>query len=87
MHAISENLREEVAQHNVRVITIAPGATDTELVSHCGKAIQEGFEAWKADIGGVMSSRDVAEAVGFAYAQPQHLCIREIVLAPTRQEP
>ncbi|WP_421210497.1 SDR family oxidoreductase [Aeromonas enteropelogenes] len=87
VHAISENLREEVAQHNVRVITIAPGATDTELVSHCGKAIQEGFEAWKADIGGVMSSRDVAEAVGFAYAQPQHLCIREIVLAPTRQEP
>lgn len=87
VHAISENLRKEVAPHNVRVITIAPGATDTELVSHCDEAIQEGFEAWKADIGGVMSPHDVAEAVGFAYAQPQRLCIREIVLAPTRQEP
>lgn len=87
VHAISENLREEVAPHNVRVITIAPGATDTELVNHCDEAIQEDFEAWKADIGGVMSPHDVAEAVGFAYGQPQRLCIREIVLAPTRQEP
>ncbi|MEN9583211.1 MAG: hypothetical protein RLZZ616_217, partial [Pseudomonadota bacterium] len=42
VHAISENLREEVAPHNVRVITIAPGATDTELVSHCDETIQEG---------------------------------------------
>lgn len=87
VHAIAENLREEVAPHNIRVTIIAPGATDTELVSHCTGEIQEGFEVWKADIGGVMSSRDVAEAVGFVYAQPQHLCIREIVLAPTRQEP
>ena len=34
VHAISENVREEVANNNVRVITIAPGAAETELLSH-----------------------------------------------------
>ncbi len=34
VHAISENVREEVAADNVRVITIAPGAVETELLSH-----------------------------------------------------
>ncbi|PYG97482.1 oxidoreductase, partial [Arthrobacter stackebrandtii] len=31
---LSENLREELAPSNVRVITIEPGAVDTELLSH-----------------------------------------------------
>ncbi|MCV5646326.1 SDR family oxidoreductase, partial [Escherichia coli] len=34
VHAISENVREEVASSNVRVTTIAPGAVETELLSH-----------------------------------------------------
>ncbi|MCW1891613.1 SDR family NAD(P)-dependent oxidoreductase [Vibrio chagasii] len=34
VHAISENVREEVAASNVRVTTIAPGAVETELLSH-----------------------------------------------------
>ena len=32
VHGLSENLREELAPHNVRVITIAPGAVETELL-------------------------------------------------------
>ena len=38
-------------------------------------------------MGGVIAAEDIAEAVRYAYQQPQHLCIREIVLAATRQEP
>ncbi|GAL22795.1 short-chain dehydrogenase/reductase SDR [Vibrio maritimus] len=38
-------------------------------------------------MGGVLAADDVARAVEFAYAQPQNVCIREIVLAPTRQQP
>ena len=34
VHAISESIREEVASSNVRIITIAPGAVETELLSH-----------------------------------------------------
>jgi NADP-dependent 3-hydroxy acid dehydrogenase YdfG len=29
----------------------------------------------------------VAEAIAYAYQQPQHVCIGEIVLAATRQQP
>ncbi|EKO3903015.1 SDR family oxidoreductase [Vibrio fluvialis] len=88
VHAISENVREEVAASNVRVTTIAPGAVETELVSHItSDAIKTGYDAWKQEMGGVLDADDVARAVVFAYQQPQNVCIREIALAPTKQQP
>ncbi|WP_028450256.1 SDR family oxidoreductase [Chitinibacter tainanensis] len=86
VHALSENLREEVAEHNVRVITIAPGAVETELLSHTTDAqIKAGYEDWKTAMGGVLAASEVAQAVLYAYQAPQSVCIREIVLAATRQ--
>ncbi|EHK0033744.1 SDR family oxidoreductase [Vibrio parahaemolyticus] len=88
VHAISENVREEVAASNVRVTTIAPGAVETELLSHTtSQDIKDGYDAWKVDMGGVLAADDVACAVMFAYQQPQNVCIREIALAPTKQQP
>ncbi|HHY0364857.1 TPA: SDR family oxidoreductase [Vibrio parahaemolyticus] len=88
VHAISENVREEVAASNVRVTTIAPGAVETELLSHTtSQDIKDGYDAWKVDMGGVLAADDVARAVMFAYQQPQYVCIREIALAPTKQQP
>jgi NADP-dependent 3-hydroxy acid dehydrogenase YdfG len=88
VHAISENVREEVAEFNVRVITIAPGAVETELLSHTtSDEIKAGYGEWKEQMGGVLAADDVANAVTFAYQQPQNVCIREIVLAPTKQQP
>ena len=86
VHAISENLREEVSARDVRVVTIAPGAVETELLSHTtDTAIKQGYGEWKAQMGGVLAPETVAEAIRFAYEQPQSVCIREIVLAATRQ--
>ncbi len=88
VHAISENVREEVAASNVRVTTIAPGAVETALLSPTtSNEIKEGYDAWKVDMGGVLAADDVARAVLFAYPQPQSVCIREIALAPTKQQP
>ncbi|WP_272681501.1 SDR family oxidoreductase [Providencia sp. PROV129] len=88
VHGISENLREELAPHNVRVITIAPGAVETELLSHTtDEGIKSGYQEWKKEMGGlVLSAEDVANTIRFAYQQPQSVCIREIVLAATRQQ-
>ena len=88
VHGLSENLREELSPHNVRVITIAPGAVETELLSHTtDDAIKTGYHAWKQDMGGtVLSAEDVAAAISYVYQQPQNVCIREIVLAATRQQ-
>lgn len=88
VHAITENLREEVSQSGVRVVVIAPGAVETELLGHTtDESIKAGYEDWKSGMGGVIAPEDIAEAIRFAYEQPQKLCIREIVLAATRQAP
>lgn len=88
VHAISENVREEVADFGVRVVTIAPGATETELLSHTtSESIKDGYESWKESMGGVISADDIARTVLFAFQQPQGVCIREIVVAATRQQP
>lgn len=88
VHAISENVREEVADSNVRVTTIAPGAVETELLSHTtSDDIKNGYEDWKDSMGGVLVADDIARTVEFAYQQPQGVCIREIVVAATRQQP
>ncbi|WP_114765394.1 SDR family oxidoreductase [Vibrio rhodolitus] len=88
VHAISENVREEVANFDVRVTTIAPGAVETELLSHTSSdEIKAGYDSWKEDMGGVLAADDIARAVEYAYNQPQGVCVREIVIAPTRQQP
>lgn len=88
VHAISENVREEVAKDNVRVITIAPGAVETELLSHTtSKEIIQDYEKWKESMDGVIVPQDVAKSIEFVYSQPQNVCIRELVIAATRQEP
>ena len=88
VHAMSENMREEVAMDDVRVITIAPGAVETELLSHTSSdEIKQGYDEWKTHMGGVLKAEDVANAILYAYQQPQNVCIREVVLAATRQEP
>jgi NADP-dependent 3-hydroxy acid dehydrogenase YdfG len=84
---ITENVREDVAQDGVRVVTISPGATRTEIMSHTTvDTIRSDYEDWKAEIGGVLDPDDVARAVLFAYEQPPSVCVREIIIAPTRQE-
>lgn len=88
VHAISENVREEVADANVRVTTIAPGAVETELLSHTtSEEIKAGYEQWKEQMEGVLAADDIARAVEYAYQQPQGVCVREIVIAATRQQP
>lgn len=88
VHALTENVREENSKHNIRFVTIAPGAAETELLSHTSNAeIKSGYEDWKKDMGGVLSAQDVANSIMYAYEQPQNVCIREIVICATKQEP
>jgi NADP-dependent 3-hydroxy acid dehydrogenase YdfG len=84
---LSENLREELSPSNVRVITIEPGAVETELLSHTSdEAIKAGYNDWKQGMGGVLTADNIAEVIDFAYGQPQSVCVREIVVCATRQQ-
>jgi len=86
VRGLTDNVREEVAPHNVRVISICPGAVETPLLSHTSSdKIKSDYQAWKKEMGGVLSPDDVARTMLFAYEQPQSVNLREIVLATTKQ--
>lgn len=88
VHGMTENVREEVAAFDVRVVTIAPGAVETELLSHTtDEEIIKGYEQWKESMNGVIVPDDIARSIEFVYSQPQNVNIRELVIAATRQEP
>lgn len=87
VHAITENIRKEVAGSNVRMITIAPGVVETPLLSHTSNEdIKSGYSEWKKSIESGLEPQKIADCVAFAYNQPQDICIREIVIAKTKQE-
>lgn len=87
IHGLSDSVRWEVAPDNIRVITISPGAAETELISHISdEFIRDDYISWKKSIGGVISAKDVADSIVFAYELPQSVCIRELKIAPTKQQ-
>lgn len=84
--SMSENIREEVADDNVRIMTICPGAVETELLSHTtSDQIKSDYESWKESMGGVLVADDIARTAMFMFSQPQNINIREVVIAATRQ--
>ncbi len=88
VHAITENIREEVSGSNVRLITIAPGMVYTELLDHgCEEEARKGWMDYAEQIGGALKPESIAESVLFSYQMPQEVCVREIVICPTGQEP
>ena len=87
VHGLTETIRSEVADKNVRVMLISPGAAETELLSHTtDKEIISGYNEWKKEMGGLtMDAKHVAEMALAMYEMPQSVTIREVVLAPTKQ--
>lgn len=66
---------------------MAPGVVETELLGHTtSDEIKEGYRSWKKDMGKALEAVDIANVVLFAFQQPQHVCLREIVIGPTQQE-
>lgn len=69
----TNSLREEVRHHNIRVINIIPGATETPI--------------WAKEIRNqhsdrMMSSEEIARVMVWAYLQKENLVTEEIVLRP-----
>lgn len=88
VHALTDRAREEAALSGVRMVTIAPGAVETELLGHTtNENMVKDYEDWKKEIGGVLRSEDIANAIWYAYNQPQGVNVREIVIAATKQQP
>ena len=69
----SNSLREEVRKHNIRVINIIPGATETSMWSQ---------EIRKEKADKMMNPESIARTIVSAYLQKDNLVIEEIVLRP-----
>ena len=84
VRAISEGLRQEVKDYNLRTTIISPGAIDTELPSHitdpdASEAINGFYES------AAIPADSFARAVYFAISQPAEVDINEILYRPTAQ--
>lgn len=87
VHAITESMRKEVSGSNVRMIVIAPGVVETPLLSHTSnQTIKDNYTLWKQSIEGGLEPAQIADCALFAYQMPQSVCVREIVIAKTKQE-
>ena len=82
----SESLRQEGAHIGVRVTCIEPGFVDTELQGHNeNPLVVDQIEKMREATGKVLESADIANAIVYAAAQPEHVSINEILVRPSGQ--
>jgi len=84
VNAISEGLRQELIEDNIRVTIVEPGAVATELPDHITD------EDARESLSGLMSlerlqAADVAESIVYAVTQPNRVSVNEILIRPTQQ--
>lgn len=85
---LSEVVRSELYSYNVRVLTICPGAVNTELLGHTtDNNIIKSYNEWKESVGAVnITANDVARTIKFAYEMPQAVSLRQIIITDTMQD-
>lgn len=82
--ALNQSMRRELAEHNIKVSAINPGAVETEfsLVRLHGneekaKNVYQGFENLVAE--------DIADAVYYVISRPDHVNINDLIIMPKAQ--
>lgn len=87
VHAMMESMRREYAAYGIRFSAVAPGIVDTHLLTSVSDAqIVGSYQKTKDRLNGGLSAAQVAESIVMIHEQPDSVCIRELVIAPTSQE-
>ena len=87
VHAVSESIREYLADYNVRVIVLSPGVIETEVLSGVlDPQTLASYKENKIKMGGGIGPEHVAEIMLHSYQMPQNALIQEICITPTRQK-
>lgn len=74
--AISEGLRQELLEDNIRVTVVEPGAVETELTDHItDEDAREGLSGLLSLE--ILQSEDVANAIVYAVTQPERVSVNE----------
>jgi len=82
VRALSESLRESEGRNGVRVINVAPGYVKTNIHKTMGIT----FDEYCKGLGNpdFLSPEDLAAVILFCWKLPKKICIRDIVVTPTR---
>jgi NADP-dependent 3-hydroxy acid dehydrogenase YdfG len=85
VNGISEALRQELLEDNIRVTMVEPGAVETELPEHItDEEAREGLNTMLEQLD-PLKAEDIANAIVYAVTQPQRVSINEILIRPTQQ--
>ncbi|MEU2631006.1 MULTISPECIES: SDR family oxidoreductase [Kitasatospora] len=84
---LATSLRSEFGPRDVRVSTVEPGLTDTELGAHIDNPSLglDGQLGAMFDAIGPLSAEEIADVIGFTVSRPRHVNLRHLVVLPTRQ--
>ncbi|GJF28409.1 oxidoreductase [Kitasatospora sp. NE20-6] len=82
---LSVALRTELGPLDVRVGTVEPGLTGTELAGHVDNPVlREQLDGMFTAIP-ALTAEDVADLVAYTVSRPRHVNLRQSVVLPTRQ--
>ena len=82
----SEALRQEALHAGIRVTVIEPGFVDTELQGHnTNPAVTQAMDKMLEQIGRPLQADDIAQAIVYALAQPEHVNVAEVLVVPRGQ--
>ncbi|MEE2522963.1 SDR family oxidoreductase [Pseudarthrobacter sp. J75] len=84
-HAMTGALRLEEAEHNVRVIEVAPGLVQTEEFALMRLGSQAAAEKVYEGVEKPLTAEDVADVVRYAVSAPHHVNLDQIVIRPVAQ--
>jgi ribitol 2-dehydrogenase len=82
VQAFVHGVRRQIAPHNVRIGSLAPGMVLNEL---WGITDKDEIERRVADHGG-LRNEDVVDALLFMLTRPPHVAIRDLVILPQNQD-
>ena len=85
VNAISEALRQELLEDDIRVTMVEPGAVQTELPEHItDEESREGLSNMLEQLE-LLQAEDIANAIVYVVTQPQRVSINEVLIRPSQQ--
>ena len=84
-HALTGALRLEEAEHNLRVIEVAPGLVQTEEFALNRLGDQDAAAKVYQGVEKPLTAEDVADVVRYAVVAPHHINLDQIVIRPVAQ--
>ncbi|AEM68891.1 short chain dehydrogenase family protein [Mycoplasma putrefaciens] len=85
VNAITEQLRRELADNNIRFTLIEPGTVNTNLLNSTKKTILDQHMQFINQINGGLKAEQIAKTILYVYQLPQDVCIKELMIAHTNE--